>query len=96
MQLEVGGDYSGGKLGVSGRAGAGAPDSGGDVVKFFAILLGMFQRMWVGMGHERPKTLSATIGPEVARVSAAMTTPPSNVQPTMVVPVLVALGKGTP
>jgi len=41
-------------------------------------------------------TLSATIGPIVARVSAAMTTPPSNIQPTMVVPVLVALGRGTP
>lgn len=41
-------------------------------------------------------TLSATMGPLVARVSAAMTTPPSNRQPTMVVPVLVALGSGTP
>ena len=41
-------------------------------------------------------TLSATIGPEVARVSAAMTTPPSNIHPTIVVPVLVALGRGTP
>ena len=41
-------------------------------------------------------TLSATIGPEVALVSAAITTPPSNMQPTMVVPVLVALGNGTP
>lgn len=42
------------------------------------------------------KTLSATIGPLVALVSAAMTTPPSNMHPTIVVPVLVALGKGTP
>lgn len=41
-------------------------------------------------------TLSATIGPDVALVSAAMTTPPSNTAPTMVVPVLVAFGKGTP
>ena len=41
-------------------------------------------------------TLSATMGPEVARVSAAMTTPPSNIHPTIVVPVLVALGRGTP
>lgn len=40
--------------------------------------------------------LSATMGPLVARVSAAITTPPSNRQPTMVVPVLVALGRGTP
>ena len=41
-------------------------------------------------------TLSATIGPDVALVSAAMTTPPSNIQPTIVVPVLVAFGNGTP
>lgn len=41
-------------------------------------------------------TLSATIGPEVALVSAAMTTPPSYIQPTIVVPVLVAFGKGMP
>lgn len=45
---------------------------------------------------ERKRTLSATIGPLVARVSAAITTPPSYMQPTIVVPVLVALGKGTP
>jgi len=41
-------------------------------------------------------TLSATIGPLVALVSAAITTPPSYIHPTMVVPVLVAFGKGTP
>lgn len=40
--------------------------------------------------------LSATMGPLVALVSAAMTTPPSYRQPTMVVPVLVAFGRGTP
>ena len=42
------------------------------------------------------RTLSATIGPDVALVSAAMTTPPSNIAPTIVVPVLVAFGNGTP
>jgi hypothetical protein len=42
------------------------------------------------------RTLSATMGPLVARVSAAMTTPPSYKHPTMVVPVDVALGRGTP
>ena len=36
------------------------------------------------------------MGPLVALVSAAITTPPSNMHPTMVVPVLVALGSGTP
>ena len=41
-------------------------------------------------------TLSATKGPDVALVSAAITTPPLNIHPTIVVPVLVALGRGTP
>ena len=36
------------------------------------------------------------MGPDVALVSAAITTPPSNMHPTIVVPVLVALGSGTP
>lgn len=36
------------------------------------------------------------MGPLVALVSAAMTTPPLYRHPTMVVPVLVALGSGTP
>lgn len=36
------------------------------------------------------------MGPMVARVSEAITTPPSNLQPTIVVPVLVALGMATP
>lgn len=32
----------------------------------------------------------------MARVSAAITTPPSKIHPTIVVPVLVALGSGVP
>ena len=40
--------------------------------------------------------MSATIGPLVALVSAAITTPPSKMHPTIVVPVLVAFGRGTP
>lgn len=38
MELEVGGDERGGEFGVCGCAGAGAPDSGGEVVEFFAVL----------------------------------------------------------
>ena len=38
VQLEVGGDEGGGEFGVGGCAGAGAPDLGGDVVEFFAVL----------------------------------------------------------
>jgi hypothetical protein len=40
--------------------------------------------------------LSATIGPSVALVSAPKIIPSSNIHPTMVVPVDVALGRGIP
>jgi len=40
--------------------------------------------------------LSATIGPSVARVSAPKTIPSLNKHPTIVVPVLVAFGRGSP
>ena len=38
VQFEVGGDDCGREFGVGGRAGAGAPDVGGDIVKLFAVL----------------------------------------------------------
>ena len=38
VELEVGGDEGGGEFGVGGCAGAGAPDLGGDVVEFLAVL----------------------------------------------------------
>ena len=38
VQLEVGGDEGRGEFRVGGCAGAGAPDLGGDVVEFFAVL----------------------------------------------------------
>ena len=38
VELEVGGDEGGGELGVGCCAGAGAPDLGGDVVEFLAVL----------------------------------------------------------
>ena len=38
VQFEVGGDERCGEFGVGGGAGAGAPDSGGEVVEFFAVL----------------------------------------------------------
>lgn len=107
VQFEVGGDEGGGEFGVGGCAGARAPDLGGDVVEFFAVLVYCYLSLgglwgwywgwvWRWGGGEVRLTLSATIGPEVARVSAAITTPPSYMQPTIVVPVLVALGSGTP
>lgn len=38
VEFEVGGDEGGGEFSVSGRAGAGAPDGGRDIVEFFAVL----------------------------------------------------------
>jgi hypothetical protein len=38
VEFEVGGDERGGEFGVGCGAGAGAPDRGGDVMQFFAIL----------------------------------------------------------
>lgn len=97
VEFEVGGDEGGGEFGVGCGAGAGAPDLRGDVVEFFAVLEGrMLVVVHVGCLHVMGRTLSATMGPLVARVSAAMTTPPSYRQPTMVVPVDVAFGRGTP
>ena len=40
MQLEVGGDESGGEFGVGGGTGACAPDLWGDVVQFLAVFVG--------------------------------------------------------
>ena len=38
VEFEVGGDEGGGEFGIGGGAGARAPDLGGDVVEFFAVL----------------------------------------------------------
>ena len=40
MELEVGGYQRSGEFGVGGGAGSGAPDFGGEVVQFFAVLEG--------------------------------------------------------
>ncbi len=40
MELQVGGCDGRGELGVGGGAGASAPDLGGDVVQFLAVLVG--------------------------------------------------------
>ena len=39
VEFERGGDQGGGEFGVGGGAGAGAPDPGGEVVEFLAILV---------------------------------------------------------
>ena len=100
MQFQVASDEGGGEFRVGGGTGAGTPDVRGDVMEFLTVLL--VRNMSIRWPIVREKmdvrelTLSATMGPLVARVSAAITTPPSNRHPTMVVPVLVALGSGTP
>lgn len=92
VEFEVGGDQGGGEFGVGCCAGAGAPDLRGDVVEFLTILAGEFivsTISWLIVyfkafaavlpHYAQPGmecTLSATIGPLVARVSAAITTPP--------------------
>jgi hypothetical protein len=38
VEFEVGGDEGGGEFGVGCGSGAGAPDTRGDVVEFFAVL----------------------------------------------------------
>jgi hypothetical protein len=105
VQLEVRRDDGGCEFRVGGGAGARAPDLGGNVVEFFAVLVYTLEwgsLWWASSGVRGGRrqsirhTLSATMGPLVALVSAAMTTPPSNKHPTMVVPVLVAFGSGTP
>jgi hypothetical protein len=100
MQFEVGGDDGGSELGIGGCSRAGAPDLGRNVVQLLAVLHISLEQLYdmrhMGKLRWGRHTLSATMGPLVARVSAAMTTPPSKRQPTMVVPVLVAFGSGTP
>lgn len=106
VQLELRGDERRRELGVGGRAGAGAPDLGGDVVQLLAVFVG---DDWAGCGscigsnlEKRNRWLRCML-PELRekerdrkRITKRTTTPPSYMQPTMVVPVLVALGRGTP
>ena len=110
VQLDIRRDDGCRELCVGGCTGSRTPDLRGDVVEFLAVLSTTrghavsdtaFARIkeWLrrrNLYEEHVRTLSATMGPLVARVSAAMTTPPLNKQPTIVVPVDVAFGRGTP
>lgn len=50
VQFDVGGDEGGCEFGVGGCACAGAPDLRGDVVQFFAVLLGhICMLVWYGI-----------------------------------------------
>jgi hypothetical protein len=86
VKFEVRRYDGGGEFSVGGGAGPGTPDLGGDVVEFLAVLGNEVSSM-LDVERELNEfqcTLSATMGPDVALVSAAITTPPSNMQPTMV------------
>jgi hypothetical protein len=87
VEFEVRGDEGSGEFSVSGCAGAGAEDRRGDVMELFAVLmkewefsfsLGGGRRMELGDGTNcvlvvwMMHTLSATMGPLVALVSAAI------------------------
>lgn len=72
MQFDVGADECRGELGVCGGSGSGAPDLGRDVVQFLAVLLGLVWWVFSFVWKLCWRTLSATIGPLVALVSAAI------------------------
>jgi hypothetical protein len=76
VEFEVGGHERSGELSVGGGTGTSTPDLRGDVMKLLAVLWKMLVS-WPRALDRGLYTLSATMGPLVARVSAAMTTPPS-------------------
>lgn len=96
VQFDIGADEGGGELGVGGCTGSGTPDLRGDVVKFLAVLSRRLLAADVrGRRGVKPSlkawvffrsaihTLSATIGPLVALVSAAICDPSSQLPWTM-------------
>lgn len=72
VQLQLRGDERGGEFGIGCGSGSGAPDLGGDIVKLLAVLEGGLTRCPGSHRVEDGCTLSATIGPLVALVSAAI------------------------
>lgn len=96
MKLHIRADHSGCKLGVGSRARAAAAD-------ILCYIMDLASRSLLAPAANTGNVkstfsqfLSATMGPSVARVSAPSTMPSLNRHPTMVVPVLVALGRGRP
>jgi hypothetical protein len=94
MQFHIRADHCGRKFCISSRACTAATYVLCNVVDlplgFSACRLKASTRLTFS------QFLSATIGPSVALVSAPNTIPSLNRHPTMVVPVLVALGRGMP
>ena len=96
MELDVGRDESGDKLCISRSTSSTASNVVRDEVYLIYASSACAFRSSVVLQQTFSQFLSATIGPLVARVSAPRTMPSSKRQPTMVVPVLVALGTATP
>ena len=94
MELHLGGDEGGGELGVCCCACTTAANIVGDVVDLKRSRL--LSPAKARGGRTFSQFLSATMSPSVARVSAPKTIPSLKRHPTMVVPVLVALGRGMP
>lgn len=80
MQFDIGADEGSGELGIRGSTGAGTPDLGRNVMKLLTVLfsgkcqlLGFEEKVYHLIKTNRiDRTLSATIGPLVALVSAAI------------------------
>src|SRR5258706_9299317 len=96
MELNVGRDEGGDKLCISRSTSTTASNVVRDEVYLIFASSARAFRSSVVLQQTFSQFLSATIGPLVARVSAPRTMPSWKRQPTMVVPVLVALGTATP
>lgn len=101
VQLELRRDESGRELSIGSSTGTGAPNLGGYVMKLLAVLVGDDgTTCGSSIGGDLGKHIRADIsrrGEERGEGGGELTTtPPSYIHPTIVVPVLVALGNGTP
>ena len=95
VEFHVRGDEGGSEFSV----GSGTSTTASDVVSDIVDLVELSDVMcsqYMSSEHTFSQFLSATIGPSVARVSAPKIIPSLKRHPTMVVPVLVALGRGIP
>jgi hypothetical protein len=106
MQFHIGGNKCCCEFRVGSRASPATSDIVSDIMNLNTQMQGKTGKIVIIAKDQRSNMsdlalafsqfLSATMGPSVARVSAPRTIPSLNKQPTMVVPVLVAFGNGTP
>ena len=97
MEFHVGRDEGGGEFCICSGSCTTATDVVRNVMDLWDRDEGAGRlRVHPRMRHTFSQFLSATMGPSVARVSAPRIMPSLNKHPTIVVPVLVALGRGMP